>query len=163
MSPVSYGLASNLNYQNNLLYEVLELSLSELETKKSVRLTWLPEGVSKEEQLEFLVPKQGQMVDLVGLLQEKVKLKDEDIERLHFFLASQGKFQKDLDSTFQVAGLQEYVQLFAELTPLEELQAGEDDKIIHAFHFYREPSKPHSNGVPFKFVVKHVSISGSDL
>ena len=33
---------------DSLYYEVLEMSLSELETKKSVRLTWISEGITKE-------------------------------------------------------------------------------------------------------------------
>jgi ubiquitin carboxyl-terminal hydrolase 7 len=152
--PTSYGLGSTLTYNNNLLYEVLELSLSELETKKSVRLTWLPEGISKEESHEFLVPKQGQLLDLVDLLQEKAKIKPEDMQRLRFFLSSQGKFQKDLDLNFSVAGLQDYTTLYAELAPLEELDLKDDERVAYAFHFYREPSKAHVNGVPFKFVVK---------
>lgn len=31
-----------------LMYEVLELSLSELETRKNVKITWLPEGLTRE-------------------------------------------------------------------------------------------------------------------
>ena len=34
-----------------LYYEVLEMSLSELETKKSVKITWLSEGICKEVRL----------------------------------------------------------------------------------------------------------------
>lgn len=31
-----------------LFYEILEMSISELETKRNIRVTWLPEGVTKE-------------------------------------------------------------------------------------------------------------------
>lgn len=34
-----------------LMYEVLELSLSELETRKTIKLTWLPEGLTREVRL----------------------------------------------------------------------------------------------------------------
>jgi ubiquitin carboxyl-terminal hydrolase 7 len=36
--------------------------------------------------------------------------------------------------------------------PREELEAGDMDKIINAFHFSKEVSRTH--GVPFKFVLK---------
>ena len=39
----------NLNQRNDsLFYEVLEMSLSELEMKKALRLTWVSEGITKE-------------------------------------------------------------------------------------------------------------------
>ena len=41
--------AYNMNQRNDtLFYEVLEMSLSELETKKAVRITWVSEGLTKE-------------------------------------------------------------------------------------------------------------------
>lgn len=43
--------------------------------------------------------------------------------------------------------------LYAEPIPAEESDLS-DDYIIDAFHFHKEPSKPHTLGVPFKFVVK---------
>jgi len=44
---------------NSLFYEVLELSLTELETMKTLQLYWLAEGIVKEEEVEILVPKNG--------------------------------------------------------------------------------------------------------
>ena len=39
----------NTNQRNDtLFYEVLDMSLSELETKKSMRLTWVSDGLTKE-------------------------------------------------------------------------------------------------------------------
>ena len=48
MSP-TYGSFSNGNQRTDALYyEVMELSLRELETKKNLKVTWLSEGISKE-------------------------------------------------------------------------------------------------------------------
>lgn len=41
--------------------------------------------------------------------------------------------------------------------PREELEADDTDKIISVFHFSKEVSRTH--GVPFRFVVKPVSVS----
>jgi ubiquitin carboxyl-terminal hydrolase 7 len=41
--------AVNANQRSDAFYyEVLEMSLAELDTKKSIKLTWLSEGISKE-------------------------------------------------------------------------------------------------------------------
>ena len=42
----TYG--SNTQAPNALFFEVLDLSLSELETKKHLKITWVSEGVTKE-------------------------------------------------------------------------------------------------------------------
>ncbi|KAG9094635.1 hypothetical protein FS749_012103 [Ceratobasidium sp. UAMH 11750] len=43
-------------------------------------------------------------------------------------------------------------EIFAEEITAEEMNAGDSDKIISAFHFTKEPARTH--GVPFRFVVK---------
>ena len=44
-----FGTYGNNNQRDDALYyEILEMSLSELDTKKNLRLTWVTEGVSKE-------------------------------------------------------------------------------------------------------------------
>ena len=44
--PYTYSATNQL--PGALLFEVLDLSLSELETKKNLRITWLSEGITKE-------------------------------------------------------------------------------------------------------------------
>ncbi|KAH8146865.1 uncharacterized protein LAJ45_09239 [Morchella importuna] len=143
---------------NSLFYEVLELSLTELETKKVVKLMWLPEGISKEEQLEVLVPKSGQVQDIIPLLQQKLALDEEKVQGIRFYESHLGKFQKELPPHFNVAGIQEYMTLFAERIPEEENEMTDDDRFIYAFHFHKEPSKCHNSGIPFKFVIKNGEI-----
>lgn len=48
MNP-QYGQYGNNNQRDDLLYyEILDMSLSELDTKKTLKVTWVTEGVSKE-------------------------------------------------------------------------------------------------------------------
>lgn len=64
-APVRRGQASSLHQilnpafgtyggshqrSDSLFYEILEMSISELETKRNIRVVWLPEGVTKEVQ-----------------------------------------------------------------------------------------------------------------
>lgn len=45
----SFNTYSTSNQRSDtMFYEILEMSISELETKRNVRVIWLPEGVSKE-------------------------------------------------------------------------------------------------------------------
>lgn len=141
---------------NSLYYEVLELSLTELETKKLIKLCWLPDGIVKEELLELLVPKNGQVQDIIPLLQKKLDVAEEKVQGIRFYESHVGKFHKELDLSFNVAGIQEYTSLFVERIPEEELDMTEEDRFISAFHFQKEPIKVHSQGIPFKFVIKPV-------
>ncbi|KAL1956846.1 hypothetical protein VTO42DRAFT_6796 [Malbranchea cinnamomea] len=135
-----------------LYYEVLETSLSEYEMKKIVKLNWLPEGIAKEQPYEILVAKNGNISDLLSGFQKKANLDDEAMRHIRVYEAYNGKFYKELHDNYSVAGVTDFVTLYAEQIPEEELQMAEGEFKVNAFNFDREPSKPH--GVPFKFVVK---------
>lgn len=152
-----YSVSSNALY-----YEVLDMPLSELETKKLIKLVYLPEGVAKEEPFEALVPKAGTLADTEPTIRKLFKLDDDKMGRLRFFQAHAGKWHKELPLTHSVAGIQDYMPLFVEIIPDEEwdiMQGNAEDegRLIEAFHFQKEPSKVHAQGVPFRFLVKKVS------
>ena len=65
------------------------------------------------------------------------------------------KVYKELPEDYNVAGINEFIILYAEVIPEEERNAVNDDRAIYCFHFDKEPNKVH--GTPFKFVVKPVS------
>ena len=69
----SYGQAQNQR-TDAFYFEILEVSLTELEQRKAVKITFLPEGITKEEPYELLVPKAGDLGDVVQALQRKVGL-----------------------------------------------------------------------------------------
>lgn len=175
LSP-QYGTYGTNNQRDDALYyEVLDMSLSELDTKKSMKVTWLTEGVSKEvsyptmsslphmltlvvqELLDILVPKTGTIHDLLVGLQKKANLDDETMQNVRIYEAHGGKVHKELHEENQVSLISEFVALYAEVIPEEERNANaeEGDSAIYCFHFDKEPNKPHS--VPFKFIVKPVS------
>ncbi len=110
----------------------------------------------RQETFEILVAKNGVMSDLLALLQKKANLDDETIRNTRIYEAHGGKIHKELSEDYSVASVNEFVTLYAERIPEEEQNADKDDRAIHAFHFDKEPNKPH--GVPFKFLVKPVSL-----
>lgn len=141
-----------------LFYEILELPLSELETKKLLKVTWLPDGISCSETFDLLVPKNGQVQDLKEELQKRLELDGAAMGRIRLFESHSGKFLKILTNDLAVPGT-EYVDFFAERVPEDELSLEEGDRHVTAFHFHKEPVKVHARGIPFRFVVKNVRIS----
>lgn len=102
----------------------------------------------------MLVAKHGIISDLVAGLQKRANLDDETTQHIRVYEVHGGKIHKEVNDNYSVAGINEYVTLYAERMPEEEANMGEGERTIYAFNFDKEPSKPH--GVPFKFVVKPV-------
>ncbi|KAG5518673.1 hypothetical protein PMAC_002642 [Pneumocystis sp. 'macacae'] len=137
---------------NTLFYEVLEISLNELETKRILKVGWLPDGITREELVEVLVPKTGTLKDVVQSLILKLNLSQELADRFHMFGVHSNRIYKDFDLTYPVTALQDFLLLYAELIPENELVLDENDQYINVYHFQREPTRSH--GIPFRFIIK---------
>ena len=158
-----------------LLYEVMEVTLTELETKKLLKITWVSEGLTKEvssEQFEgnrmyiltcvkdlqeVLVAKNGVIQDVLAGLQKKLNLDDDDVKTARVFTMQSGRLQKELNADYPVSSIPDYITLFAERIPEDERSVGDDGRSIDAFHFDKDPAKAH--GVPFKFFIVPVGLS----
>lgn len=106
------------------------------------------------------MPRDGTLVDLLEELQKKLNLEQDDVRNLRIFEAHSGKFYKEHELDSKIAGVNDFVPLYAEKIPEDEINMEEDERTISAFSFDREPSKPH--GVPFTFVMKPVSGIGAN-
>ncbi|KAF3138571.1 hypothetical protein TWF703_004619 [Orbilia oligospora] len=143
--------------QDALYYEILDMSLTELETKKLVKLNWISEGITKEEPLEILVPKNGVVSDVLEGVAQKVNVPEEDVEKVHFWQAHGSKHHKDLALDHSVVGIQDFITLYGEVTPEEAMVTDPaTEQLVQCFSYSKEPSKAH--GIPFKFVVKEGEI-----
>lgn len=105
--------------------------------------------------------KNGNMSDVLPLLQKKANLDEETIRNTRIYEAHGGKIYKELSEEYSVASVNEFVTLYAERIPEEEQTAEEGDRSLSAFHFDKEPNKPH--GVPFRFLVKPVRLISYSL
>lgn len=152
-----YGQTTGALRPDVLMYEILEISLAELETKKQVKLHYLTDGITKEEVFDVLVPKTGVVRDFIAPLKQKANVSDEDEQRLRFYEVHGAKIYKELTDDHPVSSFNDFITIYAELIPKEEDDAVPDvDRAIYCFHYEKEPLKAH--GVPFKFIVKPVSI-----
>jgi ubiquitin carboxyl-terminal hydrolase 7 len=166
-----YGTLNNNNQRpDSLIYEILDMSLAELDTKKAMKIIWVTEGITKEvsvpyvslyfspnpvyqDILEVLVAKNGTVEDLITGIIKKGKLDDEATAGpIRIYESNSNKIYKELPRELAVLNITDYVQLVAERIPQEDLDATE---FISAFHFQSDPSKSH--GIPFKFHIKEVS------
>lgn len=168
-TPVKYNPTTTLNsilfpgaYNNYgtttqksdaLFYEVLDLSLKEMEQRKPVKVTWLPEGLLKEEEFQLMLPKTGRISDLIETLQSKANISSDVANRVRVYQAHNHKFLKELPMDFGVMSIGEYITVYAAPFPEEE-----SEKMITVFHFDKEPNRLH--GIPFRFPLREVEFHG---
>jgi len=154
LNPTGYSQLSMTQRHDSLYYEVLDISLAELDTKKSIKITLLNESTAKEDTYDVLVTKSGVIEDLIEALVKKAKIPGEDEGgKMHVYEASNHKFFRELDRTYPVISINDYAQVIAERIPEEELKAAQEDikALISVFHFQQETSRPH--GLPFRLLV----------
>ncbi|KAL4789589.1 hypothetical protein BDV19DRAFT_373829 [Aspergillus venezuelensis] len=152
IGPQAGGYGINVARQDALYYEVLETSLSDFESKVCLRVTWLSEGITKEQTVEVLVPRDGTIADVLAGLQKKANLDDETIAKTRVYEVHNFKIHKEFSRESKFSGSNDFVALYAEKVPEEELELESGARTINAFNFDKETNKPH--GVPFKFVMK---------
>ena len=99
--------------------------------------------------------KNGVVGDLLPELKRKANLDEETMQNIRLYILHGHKVQKEINLTYSVASVPEYYQLYAERIPEDERNLEEGDRSIYAYHFEKEPNKPH--GVPFVFYLKPVS------
>lgn len=104
------------------------------------------------------MPKQGTIADIIPTLQKRASLPDEIVEQIRFFEAHSGKVYKILGESYPVSNMNEFMAIYAERTPEEELHLEKEspDRSILCFQYDKEPSKYH--GVPFIFLLKEGEI-----
>lgn len=134
-----------------LYYEILDVSIVELETKRSLKIWWMGAHNKEEAAQSFLLPKTCNINDVADNLSKNVKL--EETKKIRIFeVINNGRQQREIYGTEMIGNISELTDLFGEEISPEELNAREEDKLIHVFHFSKDAHRTH--GVPFKFVIK---------
>lgn len=145
-------------YSKMVLYEILDISLTELQSKKTVSVSWLSDGLSQEHKYDILVPKSATMRDVLAALRTKAKISEQDIERTKLWSAQHGRIHRILNESFPVISLSDSVNVYATVTPQDELEflnaegTVDDRKFVFVQHFQKDPNRTHS--IPFTFLAK---------
>ncbi|CAG8534138.1 15635_t:CDS:2 [Dentiscutata erythropus] len=133
-----------------LYYEMLDISIVELETKIFFKVYWLGAAVKEEEVIDIHLPKTAKVNQIFQIIVTKLALKRSSKIRLYGVLHC--KIQKEYDINDPIDEIQDNVTLYAEKIPQDEIELGAKDKVIQVYHFTKKPLSTH--GVPFKFVIK---------
>ncbi|CAG8604518.1 507_t:CDS:10, partial [Dentiscutata heterogama] len=133
-----------------LYYEMLDISIVELETKKFFKVYWLGTTVKEEDVIDICLPKTAIVNQIFQIIINKLALKHTSRIRLYDVLRH--KLQKEYDISDPIDEIEENMTLYAEEIPQDEIKLGTKDKVIRVFHFAKEPLCAH--GIPFKFVIK---------
>ncbi|KAK4453191.1 ubiquitin carboxyl-terminal hydrolase [Podospora aff. communis PSN243] len=153
LNPTGLGQLNMNQRSDSLYFEVLDMSLAELDTKKSIKITLLSEGITKEDQYDVLVTKSGHVEDLIEALIKKAKIQSEDEGgRIRLYETSNHKFFRELERSYPVISINDYTQVVAERIPEDELDVKDSTHFISVFQFQAEPSRTH--GMPFRFLLK---------
>ncbi|KAF1981728.1 cysteine proteinase [Aulographum hederae CBS 113979] len=157
LNPNTYAYGT-VNTQRNdaFYYEILEFSMAELEQRRGFKVLLLSEGLSKEEQFEVLVPRNGTVQDIIDSVAQKANIPEEVVGDLRLYESHGNKIYKEPPMSAGVSTLNEYVSLFIERIPEEEprdVTDNDEGRKIHVFSFEKEPNKAH--WTPFIFWMKN--------
>ncbi|CAG8746887.1 16325_t:CDS:2, partial [Dentiscutata heterogama] len=94
------------NSANLLYYEMLEISIVELETKKFFKVCWLGTTIKEEEVIDVRLPKTAIINDILEALLQKLSL-SVPTDRIRLYEVLHCKIQKEYDSNDPIDKIQE--------------------------------------------------------
>ena len=100
-----------------ILYEKLDVSIVELETKRSLKVVWTGIHNKEESTHQFLLPKTSMVHDLAAELAKQVKLTPGGTGKIRVFEVSKdGKTQKEFTNSEMIGNIPDPVELYAEVS-----------------------------------------------
>ncbi|CAB4447002.1 unnamed protein product [Rhizophagus irregularis] len=137
-----------------LFYEMLKISIVELETKKFIKVYWLGNTVKNKEAIELGLPKDTVVNDIIEEISKHEKVTSSSPNsRIRLFEVHHNKIQKEYTGSEPIERIQEHTTLYAEEIPQDEIRTDQNDRTIQVYHFTKDPIRVH--GIPFKFVIKN--------
>ena len=99
-----------------ILYEKLDVSIVELETKRSLKVIWTGSYNKEESTHQFLLPKTSAVHELADHLAKQVKLTAGGTGKIRVFEVSKdGKTQKEFTNSEMIGNIPDPVELYAEV------------------------------------------------
>jgi len=141
-----------------LYYEMLDISIVELETKRFLKIIWLGNTVKEEDTLDIRLQKNAIVNDIIEEILKMVTLSTPHSRVRLYEVNSNHKIEKDYtvgnELNDPIDRIQDSKSLYAEEIPQDELLISPNDRIIQVYHFTKEPVT-RAHGIPFKFVIKN--------
>ncbi len=99
-----------------ILYERLEVSIIELETKRSLKIMWTGIHNKEEQSHSFLLPKTSNIHELADQLAKKVTLTSVGTNKIRIFeVSADRKTQKEFSGSEMIGNIPDPVELYAEV------------------------------------------------
>lgn len=134
-----------------LYFELLDIELAELETKKFLKI-YFTEKMKELGPFELLVPKTAKAHEVLKELGPKITLAAGGSGQLQLFEVSNFRLHRVFAPDDFISTIQDSSTVYAEEVPLEEKTTSESDFFINVFHFNKDPVRSH--GIPFRFIVR---------
>ncbi|KAI7906203.1 uncharacterized protein BX663DRAFT_499233 [Cokeromyces recurvatus] len=153
--PLDYLHSVNIDTLNApvMYYEVMDVNIADLETKRSIEVTIIGPTLRKETKVTALLPRTGSVHQLLDQVITKGKMDIKDPNQIRLYEAVNGKVTKEfsLDQTVDNVGCEKSSIVYAEPIPKDELDMDLDsDRLIQVVHYHKHPTDFHS--IPFRFV-----------
>ncbi|KAI8347676.1 hypothetical protein BD560DRAFT_493139 [Blakeslea trispora] len=133
-----------------LYYEVLDVDVSDLESKRSIEVIVLGSNLRKETKVTCLVSRTGSVRQLLDQIVIKARM---DSGKIRMYEVVDGKVTKEFsnDQTVDNVACEKSAIVYAEPVPKEELEMDLDsDRLVQVVHYHDHPTRLHS--IPFRFV-----------
>lgn len=99
-----------------VFYELLDISIIELETKKSLKVIWTGRNNKEELTYPFLLPKTSSFNELGDQLAKTVKIQPGGTGRIRVFeIGNGGRTQRECSGAEMIGNLPEPTELYAEV------------------------------------------------
>lgn len=146
------------NQMSDILYfEVLDIPLPELQGLKTLKVSFHNAKTEEVAVHNIRLPKQSTVGDVIAELKKKVELSNSKAE-LRILEVFYHKIYKIFPLNEKIENINDqYWTLRAEEIPEEEKDLGSQDRLIHVYHFMRDPSQNQivqNFGEPFFLVIK---------
>lgn len=146
------------NQVSDILYfEVLDIPLPELQGLKSLKVAFHNYKTEEVTVHNVRLPKQSTVGDVLNELKTKVELSNPKAE-LRILEVFYHKIYKIFPLNEKIENINDqYWTLRAEEIPVEEKNLGLQDRLIHVYHFMRDPGQNHmvqNFGEPFFLVIR---------
>ncbi|GBB89580.1 hypothetical protein RclHR1_01630018 [Rhizophagus clarus] len=117
-----------------LYYEILDINIVELETQRSLEVSWLGNTVKEKQVICIHLQKNAIINELLKEILKKVSLSSPN-SRIRLFEVRHNKIHKDYTGTESIGSIQEFATLYAEEIPLDEIAINQYDRIFKGEKF----------------------------
>ncbi|KAJ3414962.1 hypothetical protein HDV05_005793 [Chytridiales sp. JEL 0842] len=146
------GSTANATSAVILYYELLDVTLEELETKRQLKITFVDHARKEHGPFDIYVLRNAKAGEVINQLTPKLHGEPGGSGRLRLLEVANSRLHKLFDNDESIVTISDVSTVYIEEQPLDELNVTEQEKFVNVFHFNKELLRGH--GVPFRISIK---------